>query len=248
MSNEQKGWGGQNPLMIFRNAYLRAIARAWSDVEFKQRLLNAKDIQVMLVNEDYMSNVVWQSLDIRLREEAPPSGTFDPAGGWLGGKDIFIIHIPSAPTVDMDKKLKALTAFYQDYPTMFGTNSKIKRALPPNLGVSEGEFLNFGAITLRAVEWVWNKRAHYDRILKDDDANGILADLFGYRSKWNFKLKFIEDSDAIWDSEKDVWRHINDNIVELIFPAFDMQQYEPYALQALTEYNSNGPEYPFTCM
>ena len=39
------------PLLEFRLAYLRAIAKAWSDPEFEAKLLAAEDIQPLLAEQ-----------------------------------------------------------------------------------------------------------------------------------------------------------------------------------------------------
>ena len=57
------------PLLEFRLAYLRAIAKAWSDPEFEAKLLAAEDIQPLLA-EQFGLTVTWPKLDIHL-EIAP---------------------------------------------------------------------------------------------------------------------------------------------------------------------------------
>ena len=54
------------PLLAFRLAYLRAIARSWQDDAYRRDLLGQRDIQPML-HRDFSLPTQWPQVDVSLR-------------------------------------------------------------------------------------------------------------------------------------------------------------------------------------
>ena len=52
-----------DPLLEFRLAYLRAIARSWQDDAYRRELLDQQDIQPML-HRDFGLPTAWPQLDV----------------------------------------------------------------------------------------------------------------------------------------------------------------------------------------
>ena len=108
------------PMLEFRLAYLRAIARSWADPAFTTTLLAADDIQPLLV-EQFGLTTVWPKLDIHLENSVNPSEQTlwkpELTGGWIGMDDRFEIVLPTRPT---DGATEALAAFYQIFPDLLG--------------------------------------------------------------------------------------------------------------------------------
>lgn len=115
-----------DPLLDFRLAYLRAIAKAWADPEFQEKLLAADDIQPLLIEQFGMS-VTWPRLNICLENSANPSEQTlwkpELTGGWIGMDDCFEIVLPSRPAVGATE---ALAAFYQIFPDLLGPTQALE--------------------------------------------------------------------------------------------------------------------------
>ncbi len=108
------------PLLEFRLAYLRAIAKAWADPAFEAKLLAADDIQPLLA-EQFGLTSVWPKLDIHLENSALPTEQTqwkpELTGGWIGMDDGFEIVLPNRPA---SGAAEALAAFYQIFPDLLG--------------------------------------------------------------------------------------------------------------------------------
>lgn len=114
------------PLLEFRLAYLRAIAKAWSDPEFEAKLLAAEDIQPLLA-EQFGLTVTWPKLDIHLENSADPAEQTlwkpELTGGWIGMDDCFEIVLPCRPAAGATE---ALAAFYQIFPDLLGPAQSVE--------------------------------------------------------------------------------------------------------------------------
>ena len=60
-----------DPLLGFRLAYLRAIAKSWYEPEYRDHLLAQKDIQPLL-DKDFGLQTIWPWLDVALERSDDP--------------------------------------------------------------------------------------------------------------------------------------------------------------------------------
>ena len=244
-----------NPLMNLRLAYLRAVAKAWMEEDFKNKLLKADDILPILVDEkEFGFESPWTLVELKLVDDKDRRTEWHPreTAGWIGSDDKFVINFPDKPR--KGQGVRALAAYYQLFPTLFGPekDKKIGGALPLDLGVSPEPFLKFGGVTLRAIALAW-KDEDFKKELAND-ATHALSRYLGYRSPWNFGLQFIKnefDKYFKWDERTGSWvaqkkEDIPKNRIELHFPV-KPDVNEEYLPIALTSYNNTGPEYPFSC-
>lgn len=236
-------------LMSFRLAYLRAIAESWKDPFFKEKLLNADDIQEILQNAPYSFVSPWKQVKIRLVDDSNTVWEPVETAGWVGANDSFVISIPGKPH-QKDQQVQALAAYYQIFPDLFGTQQTvssgpvIEAALPVDLGTSPEPFLEFGGVTLRALALAWENERFLIELTDPSliDATPVLSKYLGYNNPWNFNIRFIS-TDFGWDGKN--WTKIPKNVVELHYPRKPAEErFQPIAL---TSYNNTGPAYPFTC-
>lgn len=265
--NQMAAAGGEsqvtNSLMGLRLAYLRAIAKSWRDEEFKQTIVTGKDILGILERE-FGFHSPWQHLELHLVNDEPKA-EWKPmeTAGWIGSNDRFVIHIPKKPDKATHPE-QALAAYYQMFPTLFGpvkNNNSLRGPLPLGLGVGPEPFLEFGAVTLRAIALGWKNETFWNDLTtkkgsKRKDAKPALSRWLGYNCPWNFDLSFVEHQNFIWQEDGKhkigVWnppeagKKIPNNIIELHYP--EKPEDETFYAIALTSYNSTGPAYPFSCV
>ena len=252
------------PMLEFRLAYLRAIARSWADPAFTTTLLAADDIQPLLV-EQFGLTTVWPKLDIHLENSVNPSEQTlwkpELTGGWIGMDDRFEIVLPTRPT---DGATEALAAFYQIFPDLLGpvgdveqepaSNGVIMAAMPTDLGIPGGgadSMLAFGGVVLRAIALAWTDADFKEALLNPPggDATSVLSQWLGYNCPFNFVIQFKANPNLKWEDGKWLQKNADGspikNRIVLNYP--NAPKDEPLRPIALTSYNNTGPAYPFTC-
>lgn len=252
-----------NPLMGFRLAHLRIIAKAWVDEAFRDKftkpdaegngpdLLDVNnytdypDLYSMIANL-HMGNVEVQMVDY---EKEPTEWNTQSSTGWVGSNDTFIINLPNNPKKD---QVEALTAYYQIFPTLFGvtvdSGTVVRGPLPQDLGVDSNPFLEFGGVTLRALALAWENKEFLKELSDEtlEDATPVLSRWLGYNNPWNFKLKFQFGTGFKWDAKNKMWTNPPKNVVKLHYPRKPKDSgSQPIALAT---YNESGPQYPFSCI
>ncbi|MBV8620622.1 MAG: BMA_0021/BMA_0022 family TOMM bacteriocin [Curvibacter sp.] len=266
MSNIQIQAG--EPMLEFRLAYLRAVARSWQDEGFRDRLLDATDIQPLLAKE-FGLRTVWPYLDISLQRSGDPNRqtVWKPleTAGWIGVDDAFEIVLPESPSA---QATEALAAYYQLFPDFMGPTGVIDSgdqgsgkgqlggSLPTGLGIPGGgadSMLAFGGVVLRAIALAWENARFRAELLEygKTDATQVLSQWLGYNSPFNFFLRFSTNPALHWDAAQGQWNLKNPNggliknSIVLNYPNAPVEtQLWPIAL---TSYNNTGSAYPFTC-
>lgn len=250
-----------SPLMRLRLAYLRVIAKSWRDKEFKKSIVNTGDIFETL--KEYGFDSPWEYLEFHLVDDEPKT-MWKPmeTAGWIGSNDRFVLYIPAKPD-ETNCPEQALASYYQMFPTLFGPTRfgpsgqeiALKQSLNYDLGVGPEPFLEFGAVTLRAIALAWeNPEFRQDLATKNGsarkEAKTALSRWLGYTCPWNFDINFVEHPDFTWQPESGntgAWNlnKIPKNIIELHYP--EKPEEEQFYAIALTSYNATGPAYPFSC-
>lgn len=252
-----------DPLLEFRLAYLRGIAKSWQDDAYRAKLLGASDIQQML-HDDFGLPTQWPLLDISLFQDPNPDmrAAWKPmlTSGWVGPDDSFVIVLPQAPS---SQATEALAAYYQLFPDFMGPAAAYEKppgviggALPTGLGIpggGDGSLLAFGGVVLRAVALAWQSPEFLFDLTRDPDADKapVLSQWLGYNNPFNFKILFTTNSAFTWDAAKGEWNlkgangSLIKNGIRLNYPTAPVEvELRPIAL---TSYNNTGPAYPFTC-
>lgn len=232
-----------DPLLDFRLAYLRAVALAWKDKEFKKRLLNGegkcakpgggtkpveeKNIQELLHDECGLSSK-WPHLAISVVDSKDDKSAtrFEPelAAGWVGSNDVFEIELPIKPEESTDETC-ALAAYYQQFPHFMGGTTTTWE--PPKIGPCgmlpleidlSGSLLEFGGVILRAIALYWKSSEFKEQLndaSKHGDAAPIISRWLGYSNPFNFFLRFKAPTDFTWDKENG-WNLFNKHTVPII--------------------------------
>jgi ribosomally synthesized peptide (two-chain TOMM family) len=259
------------PLLDFRLAYLRAIARSWHDTAYREELLMQRDIQPML-NRDFGLKSVWPLLDVAIhRIDDPGQRTVWKShltGGWTGLNDAFGIVMPQRPAANASE---ALAAYYQFFPDFMGpvgvfAEQQAHSPVPSSavtglsaldevgsLGGGPESMLAFGGVVLRAIAMAWESEEFLRELTRPDqsDATPVLSQWLGYNNPYNFFVRFAVNPDFVWDVERGAWNLKNadgstiKNSVVLNYPVAPAA--EASWPIALTSYNHTGSAYPFTC-
>ena len=254
------------PLLEFRLAYLRAIARSWQDEAFRRELLDAQDIQPLL-NREFALATLWPMLDIRLHVDPDPSmrAEWKPVltAGWVGPDDAFVIVLPQKP--EEAQEAEALAAYYQLFPNFMGSADSFDKPSKPNgaqaelptglgiPGAGPGSLLAFGGVVLRAIALAWRSPEFLVDLSRDSevDKSPVLSQWLGYNNPFNFEILFDTNPQLTWDATKGTWNLKNadgsliKNAIRLNYP-FAPAETGLRAI-ALTSYNNTGSAYPFTC-
>ena len=235
--------------MKLRLAYLSAIADSWANDEIRDKLVNANDI-LPILNSDYRFDSPWKCVELHIVDDEDQKTEWKPAetAGWIGANDEFILNVPNIP--EQNQQVQALTAYYEIFPTLFGSQKtkdpEDKHPLPTELGANAGPFLEFGGVNLRAIALAWKNQKFLKELTLEGqkDASPVLSKYLGYRSPWNFSLRYKNISDFKWNGKS--WDGIPKNIIKLHYPRKpEDEQIRPIAL---TSYNNTGPAYPFSCV
>ena len=254
-------FSSNEPLLDFRLAYLRAVARSWNDLRFRDRLLAESDIQPIL-NEEFGLPSRWVHLNVRLDNSSDKAQQTqwrpELTERWIGRDDVFVIALPQAPSIA--NAAEGLAAYYQQFPALMGPAVAVESAasraqiLPmgtPDAGAES--LLAFGSVVLRAIALSW-KSDQFLKALTDpelQDATPVLSQWLGYNNPFNFQLRFMVNRHFTWSPQSGTWnmaepdgKPIKNEIV-LNYPVAPAD--ETMWPIALTSYNDTGNAYPFTC-
>lgn len=253
-------YASNEPLLDFRLAYLRAVARSWSDIPFRDRLLAAKDIQPIL-NEEFGFQSRWTHLNIKLDHSSDKAQQTqwrpELTERWVGRDDLFVIALPQAPSVAHGAE--ALAAYYQQFPALMGAavafdgvSSRAGQILPsgtPDNGAEQ--LLAFGSVVLRAIALTWKSDQFRRELIDQQDATAVLSQYLGYNNPFNFQLRFAPNRAFTWEPQSGTW-NMSDadgkpvkNEIVLNYPV--APEDDTMWPIALTSYNNTGNAYPFTC-
>lgn len=245
------------PLLAFRLAYLRAIARSWQDDAYRRDLIAQRDIQPML-HQDFGLPTLWPHVDVSLHLSDDPvmRAEWKPvlAARWVCPDDAFVIVLPQAPQTHA---AEALAAYYQLFPDFMGVSTSFE---PQQGGASRSipdgdpdSLLNLGRVMLRAIALAWQSPEFLAALTRDDgiDKAPVLSQWLGYNNPFNFHVRFVTDEAFTWNTASGKWNlqradgSLIKNGIVLNYPnAPAEKEYWPIAL---TSYNNTGDAYPFTC-
>jgi ribosomally synthesized peptide (two-chain TOMM family) len=254
------------PLLEFRLAYLRAIARSWQDDAYRRELLDQEDIQPLL-HRDFGLPTLWPQLDISLHVDSNPAmwAEWKPmlTAGWIGPDDAFVIVLPEAPSALAPE---ALAAYYQVFPNFMGSAAAfdppptppgpVQGALPTGLGIPGGgadSLLAFGGVVLRAIALAWKSPEFLADLTRapGTDKAPVLSQWLGYNNPFNFEIRIATNPQLTWDAKRGEWNlkgsdgSLIKNAIKLNYPQPPVE--EGLRAIALTAYNNTGSAYPFTC-
>lgn len=254
------------PLLEFRLAYLRALARSWQDDAYRRELLDQEDIQPLL-HRDFGLPTLWPLLNIGLYLNSDPAlrAEWKPVltAGWISPDDAFVIVLPQAPS---SHAAEALAAYYQLFPNFMGAAAAFEKpdkpvgppqgALPTGLGIPGGgpdSLLAFGGVVLRAIALAWQSPEFLGDLTRDagTDKAPVLSQWLGYNNPFNFQIRFATDPKFTWDAARGEWNLKSPdgspikNTIQLNYPQAPAE--EGMRAIALTAYNNTGSAYPFTC-
>jgi ribosomally synthesized peptide (two-chain TOMM family) len=253
-------FASNEPLLDFRLAYLRAVARSWSDIPFRGRLLEAQDIQPIL-NEEFGFQSRWLHLNVKLDHSPEKSQQTqwrpELTERWIGRDDVFVIALPEAPSIA--NAAEGLAAYYQMFPAMMGpavafegSSPRAGQILPagtPDNGAEQ--LLAFGSVVLRAIALSWKSDQFRRDLIDQQDATAVLSQYLGYNNPFNFQLRFVPNRAFTWSPQTGAWNMTDangkaiKNEIVLNYPVAPAD--ETMWPIALTSYNNTGNAYPFTC-
>ncbi|MBT0569634.1 BMA_0021/BMA_0022 family TOMM bacteriocin [Curvibacter sp. CHRR-16] len=212
------------PLLQFRLAYLRLLAKTWRDERFRKEIFSkpvpggsmTEDIQDKLIT-NFGCTTKWPNLRVQLYASHDPAQavrwSYKDAVGWIGPNDLFVITLPNCPDDSQKKYMaEALAAYYQNFPTVLGPalstmssphSHGIGSPQPTAMGIPGGgpdSFLAFGSVILRAVILSWTNKEFFHELIHANDAVPSLAKWFGFSMPFNFFIKFEHNpsSDYNW--------------------------------------------------
>ena len=126
-------------LMAFRTAYLKCIAKSWSNHEYKEQFVSSKGTcKNLLDNKQFKkylptnTSLNWKMNISIVNNDNVYYNPFDAPGsdsGWNGSADVIIIKIPQNPYEESrneDKEAEALADYYNHFTTIFGNSESIK--------------------------------------------------------------------------------------------------------------------------
>jgi len=219
------------PLLQFRLAYLRFLARTWRDFDFKKKIFHSENdglitdcIQPTLYKY-FACPTQWPNLKVQIFEsnklKQMVRWSEKNAVGWIGPNDKFEIILPKCPT-QTNYMADALAAYYQIFPTILGpactyppaeSQPLVANSVEPSAmgipGGGPGSFLAFGSVILRAVMLSWKNSEFCGELTDTEDAVPILAKWFGFNMPFNFSIKFksdlSSDFEGYYDNKNDKW-------------------------------------------
>jgi len=178
-----------NQLIEFRTIYLKAVARAAVNLEFRQELTNPDRDPLVLLRESFGYECPWD-LTLVLRDSADQGPRLDPGNGSVMTQpytgEWITIYIPNRPDGDPTVLLESLAAYY--YENAWFLRDRTRDPKPPpspvspthgssgwssvdslrirtnrfDLGDCSDDFLAFGAALFNAVALAWNNAMFMD--------------------------------------------------------------------------------------
>lgn len=237
-----------NPFPELRSAYLRAVARAWRDDDFKRQLFRQSEEQkygaLPLLNKEFGLHFPW---NVKLKIIAgKPGPVWQPVGtsGWIGTEDAFTLYLP-VEDKPPENPAELLARYYQERPCLLGrtTSNTVGDNVPSS-------FAEFGAMTLRALALTWENKEFRARLFARDEAGNaadvkqVFQDYLDYQVPWNFSLHFQR---CEYPQNDAAWAAFPLNEITLVLPQKPASNDCVVEAVALAAYNGTGPQYPFTC-
>ncbi|SHF86093.1 BMA_0021/BMA_0022 family TOMM bacteriocin [Pedobacter caeni] len=186
-------------LMAFRTAYLQCIARGWKDEDFLKEIISIPNLKWINV----LDNVVFKSFlpkeqklnwranvfiieNVEKDKDLLPMpvsvyAPYDPNSnnGWLGGSDLFVIKIPTAPE-DVAERAEALSVYYSLFTSLFGNGYEVTDtagAIPcAHGGVEEIMATNYKTFSLNKADF----NAAIENNIQNDLGSGSNESFFGF--------------------------------------------------------------------
>lgn len=272
MTLQSAGLSSSNvaPFPQLRAAYLRAIARAWRDPAYQERLVHASRTLPLGAlpmlefdfNFQFPFEVKFAISDMQgHRPQWMPVGT----RGWFGIADRFDVYLPEKPAT-VDEQAAVLARYCAEFPSLLGASrrryecednggherKKVKRARPAKQDdqhlvhpevEAPADFAEFGVVTARIIALAWSDSDFADRLFATPDARQIVQNSMDYMVPWNFQLKFHRVEGPSNDGD-DYWLEFPCSAITVFLPETPEVDVEAIALAA---YNDTGSQYPFTC-
>jgi ribosomally synthesized peptide (two-chain TOMM family) len=229
------------PFPKLRTAYLRAIARAWIDKAYQDKLVAASEEPrgvLPMLESDFNFKFPFDvrlAIDVKHRPIWAPRGS---ANGWFGFADEFEVSLPGVPENAKDGAT-VLAHYCAEFPSLLGQGWDDAEAPP--------DFADFGVITSRVVALSWADKKFAHALFDNADASPLIEEAMDYIIPWHFKLKFnlVSGPTAATDKYlKTYWKNFPRSKITVHLPKPPEIDSQPIALAA---YNDTGGQYPFTC-
>lgn len=263
---------GMDSMMLFRTAYLRAIAKAWNNEHFFNRMTDCNAVGYdgwKILEECVDPPPCLPPWGIRLffREDQYPGNGYHPelTGSWVGPQPIIRLRLPPPPARALPvpeaqaEQAKALAAYYAAMPTPFGYQARGKDAVQAQsaLGTSMGPWVDallLGATVVHALALSWNDELFNSQFF-GSEALLVLRNWLGYNLPWNMRIEAegVKHDEAKWDVEQQQWQIRDGQKWTAGVPANSLTLFVPnrpkpgFQAVALASYNQTGPAYPLTC-
>lgn len=258
------------PFPQLRAAYLRAIARAWRDPEYLQRLVNASNTLPLgalpLLELDFNFQFPFE-IKFAISDQQGRRPVWTPVGtrGWFGIADRFDVYLPDKPA-SADEQAAVLARYCAEFPSLLGASRRRfecedsgghqRKKIKPVVARSRDDehlihpeveaptdFAEFGVITARLIALAWSDPVFAERLFTTPDARQLVQNAMDYMVPWNFQLKFHRVEGPSCDSD-DYWLEFPCSAITVFMPMTPDADVEAIALAA---YNDTGAQYPFTC-
>ena len=229
------------PFPGLRSAYLRAIARAWRENEYKELLIEKSKSKrekrgvLPMLEKDFGFTFPFDvKFAIVADRGKTPKWKPGPTGGWFGFADEFKLYLPEKP--DPDNFGRVLARYCAEFPSLLGKSTHEFRVAPP-------DFAAFGVITSRVLALTWDQPKWGGKLFRSRDARGLVQGALDTVVPWNFALKFVLQQGTSSDSDR-YWKKFPRSEITVNLPESPGPDVEAIAL---VSYNDTGSQYPFTC-
>ncbi len=252
------------PFPQLRAAYLRAIARAWNDPAYMEKLLRESAgprgaLPFLEAEYDFVF-----PYDVRLVLSDKERPVWEPIGttGWRGFGDEFQVWLPAKPS-KVEQEADVLGAYLSYFPSLLGAAripddvSHLRASkFPAELAAVEArtrqliaadsvappDFGSFGVITSRLIALAWKDEKFAEELYTVRDARDLVQDAMDFLVAWNFLLKFnLHRGDP---TAPGYWEGFPRSVITLHIPQRPVIDQQAIALGA---YNATGSQYPFSC-
>ncbi len=239
------------PFPQLRAAYLRAIARAWRDPNYQERLVEASRTEALgalpILEQDFEFQFPFK-VKFAIDDKQGSRPTWTPVGtrGWFGYADMFEVFLPEKPE-RVDQHAAVLARYCAEFPSLLGASKRrsygqAKAEVYPEVE-APADFAEFGVITSRIIALAWSDERFASTLFDSVDARQLVQDSMDYIIPWNFRLKFSRVPGPS-SNEDAYWQSFPDSTITVYLPQTPELDVEAIALAA---YNDTGAQYPFTC-
>jgi ribosomally synthesized peptide (two-chain TOMM family) len=231
--------GNQAPFPGLRTAYLRAIAKAWNDKDFYDKLrARSNDDALPLLEQEFRFKFPFD-IKFYISFACQPQWTPEQTGGWLATADKFKLYLPGEPTNPQEADA-VLTRYYEEFPSLLGRSP---------LATAPDDFANFGVTTMRLVALTWANDSFSKELYAAKDARGLIQDALDVLVPWNFQLQLGKFNHPELGEKSDLsstyWAEFPRSEITVNFP--EAPDHKDTKAVALAAYNATGAQYPFSC-